>query len=108
MKKFPGYRPATIAALLILSLLTGSCEGYNCASGFVQDSSSQSPLDSVLVEVTSGTSSVYTDTSGKFEACNRMASCVPRCKDITVRFSKNGYQSITLTNPKPESVVLLR
>ncbi|MBL7711627.1 MAG: hypothetical protein JNL13_04145 [Chitinophagaceae bacterium] len=98
---------ANILVLLSLSFLLGSCEGYNCASGWVQDDADRTALDSVLVEVTSGTASMYTDSSGKFEACNRMASCVPRCKDITVRFSKNGYQPVTLTNPKPESVILL-
>jgi hypothetical protein len=86
-----------------------SCEGYRCADGSVRDKSTNLPLDSVLVEVITGSNAnaIYTDTTGKFNVCNGMGGCVPDCKDITVRFSKNGYKTSTLTNPGKETIVLL-
>ncbi|MGC4232172.1 MAG: hypothetical protein QM594_04270 [Niabella sp.] len=93
---------------LLLLLCLESCEGYKCADGTVIDKATNLPLDSVLVEVvTAGSRTIYTDTSGKFDVCNRMGGCVPNCKDIMVKFSKNNYKTVTLTNPEKDAIVIM-
>lgn len=82
-----------------------SCEGYAKSDGTVVDRSTNLPLDSVSVEVVSASMLTYTDSTGKFDVRNNMGSCFPKCDDIVVRFSKIGYQTITLTNPKKEVIV---
>jgi hypothetical protein len=96
-----------LLALLIMVCFE-SCEGYSCADGTIVDKLTNLPLDSVLVEVaTADFRAVYTDTTGKFDVCNRMGGCVPNCKDITVRFSKNNYKTLTLTNPGTATIVMM-
>lgn len=95
-------------AALFIVVVFESCEGYRCADGIVFDKVTNLPLDSVLVEViTADSRTLYTDSMGKFDVCNRMRGCVPNCKDIMVRFSKSNYQSIILTNPEKDVIVMM-
>ncbi|WP_221392689.1 hypothetical protein [Dyadobacter sp. NIV53] len=71
------------------------------------DKSTNLPLDSVFVNVVSGSEFIYTDTTGKFNVCNRFGGCVPDCKDITITFSKNGYDTLSFTNLSAESIVYM-
>lgn len=91
------------AAVLFLQ----ACEGYRCADGTVIDKTTDLPMDSVYIEVLTGSQTIYTDSSGKFDVCNQFGGCVPHCKDIMVRFSKNGYKTVTLNNPKAEDRVYM-
>ncbi len=84
-----------------------SCEGFKCSNGTVMDKSTNLPLDSVFVNVVSGSEFIYTDTTGKFNVCNRFGGCVPDCKDITITFSKNGYDTLSFTNLSAESIVYM-
>lgn len=93
--------------LLMGLFALSACEGYRSADGIVIDKTSRQPLDSVMIEVTTASYSVYTDTSGKFDVHNRISGCVPDCKDIMIRFSKTNYKTITLTNPDTETIVEL-
>jgi hypothetical protein len=70
------------------------------------DKTTNLPIDSVYIEVTSAQKMLYTDSSGKFNVCNRMGGCMP-CKDITLRFSKPDYKTVTLTNPGKDEIVWL-
>jgi hypothetical protein len=66
----------TVPLSLSLALLfLESCEGYRCADGIVMDKLTGRPLDSILIEVVTASKHIYTDTSGKFGACNKMAGC---------------------------------
>ena len=94
--------------MLLLSFLITSCEGYRCGEGRVLDKTTSKPLDSVYCEVLTGVQKMYTDSAGKFHLCNRISGCVPQCKDITIRFSKTGYKTITLENPEEENIYLER
>ena len=89
--------------LLILS----SCEGYKCADGIVKDNISKIPLDSVYIKVVSGSKTMFTDTTGRFEICNNMGGCMFGCKEIIVEFSKSGYKTQALQNPDPDLTILL-
>lgn len=101
-------KPITILLLFATVLFLTSCEGYRCADGIVKDKLTNLPLDSVLINVTSsGERVVYTDTTGTFDVCNRMGGCVPECKRIVVTFSKDGYKTVTLTNPERQTIVQL-
>lgn len=96
---------------MCLLFLSGSlcqgCEGYRCADGIVLDKSTNQPLDSILVEVIIASELIYTDATGAFDVCNQFGGCMPACKDIEVQFSKNGYKTVTLINPKQAENVLM-
>lgn len=79
--------------------LLASCEGYRMAHGTVMDSVTKQPLDSVYCFCFTADRGMYTDTTGYYEASNYMGSCVPRCRDIVIRFSKAGYKNLELVNP---------
>ena len=96
------------AFFFIVITLLMSCEGHRCGVGTVLDKVTNAPLDSVLCEALTGTQKVYSNSGGKFEVCNRISGCVPKCKDITVRFSKSGYKTITLDNPEAENIYMER
>jgi hypothetical protein len=101
-------RLSNLLTVLLILLSFESCEGNRCAEGTVFDKTTNLPLDGVLVEViTTESKAAYTDTSGKFDVCNKMGGCVPNCKDIMIRFSKNNYQTITLTNPEKDANVMM-
>ncbi len=93
--------------ILLALVFLESCEGYRCADGTVIDKITNLPLDSVLVKVITGTEIVYTDTTGKFDVCNKFGGCVPDCKDIMVEFSKDNYTTIILKNPDKEVIVIM-
>ena len=99
------YRATSFLTALLIILFFESCEGYRCADGTVLDRITNLPLDSVFVEViTADSRAIYTDTTGKFDVCNKLGGCMP-CKDIMIRFSKDDYESVTLTNPEKNAVV---
>ena len=79
-----------------------NCEGFKCANGFVYDSVTKEPIDSVLCHANSGYNTIYTDSLGAFDVCNRMGSCNFGCKDISVTFSKKGYKTKVIENPNNE------
>ena len=89
------------------TVFTG-CEGYRCGDGQVLDRATNLPLDSVFVEAITGRQTMYTDSTGNFEVCNTISGCLPDCLDITVRFSKPGYATITVTNPEKATIYLQR
>lgn len=93
--------------LIVAGCIIQSCEGYRFATGKVVDAATNLPLDSVLVEVTTGIQTAYTDSTGIFDVHNKMGGCVFGCKDITVRFSKNNFRTITLSNPGHDVLVLM-
>lgn len=91
--------------LLLFCLAFSGCEGKRCGNGIVIDKSSKKPLDSVYCEVTTGNQTLYTDSSGKFNLCNPFGGCMP-CKNITVRFAKDGYKTVEVENPVDAVVAL--
>ena len=96
-----------IILMQVFWAFTTGCEGYRCGTGTVVDKITRFPLDSVYIEVLTGRKIMYTDSTGKFDVCNPMSGCIPDCRDISIRFSKAGYQSVTLENPAYEIVVPL-
>lgn len=101
-------RPVVLLVLLAIVLVYAltSCEGYRCGNGTVLDKTTNKPLDSVFCEVMTGSKTMYTDSTGTFELCNPFGGCVPDCKDITIRFSKAGYKTVSTENPV-EAVIFL-
>jgi hypothetical protein len=96
---------AMMTAFFLFSIC--SCEGFRCADGTVVEKQTGLRLDSVECIVISGGPGTLTDTAGSFSVCNYMGGCVPRCKDIEVKFVKKGYKSTQLVNPIPGSVIYL-
>lgn len=76
-----------------------SCEGFRMAYGQVLNPANHLPIDSVKCEVLTGAQIAFTDSNGRFRVQNPFGGCVPKCKDITIKLSKEGYKSLTLTNP---------
>lgn len=95
--------------LLLPVLALTSCEGFRCSVGTVRDAQTHQPLDSVLLEVlTKDNAASYTDSTGRFDVCNRMNGCVPDCKDIVVQFSKPGYVTQKIKNLDSADVLLVK
>ena len=90
----------TIIIVIVVSNCMMSCEGFRCAAGTVIDKNTNKALDSVFCETLTSARSMYTDSTGKFNLCNEMSGCIPKCKDIVIRISKAGYKTITLENPR--------
>jgi len=82
-----------VLTFVLLVVFIISCEGYSCAKGFVHDSGTKEPIDSVLCEAITGSKKVYSDSIGAYEVCNNFGGCMFGCRDITVRYSKKGYKS---------------
>ena len=96
-----------ILLTFLIAIFITSCEGYRCGTGMVLDKATNKPLDSVHCEVLTGVQAMYTDSTGKFDLCNRISGCVPDCLDLTIKFSKNGYKSFSITNPGDESIIYM-
>jgi 5-hydroxyisourate hydrolase-like protein (transthyretin family) len=92
-----------------------ACECFLEMNGKVVDVDSGQPLDSVTVEFwvheidpkkLEGT--IETDSTGRFEVGTLTGGRFKKnCPDLIVRFSRSGYDSLTLTNSF-DSVVLLQ
>jgi len=88
-------------------IFISSCEGYRCAEGIIYNSDTKEPIDSVLCTVISGRDIQYSDSFGKYSVCGPFGGCIAGCKDIIVEFSKTGYITKTITNPKFNSDIFL-
>lgn len=95
-----------LSFLLMVSLLVVSCEGYRSAHGTVRDKDTKQLLDSVVCFCVSSDMQVITDTTGYFSVHNPMGGCMPDCRDIIVRFSKNNYKTLQLVNPTDTIIYL--
>lgn len=96
--------------ILLFAILVAcaGCEGYSCGTGIVRDMATNLPIDSVRCAVLTGSQVIYTDSSGAFDVCNDFGGCVPKCKDITVEFSKPGYTTTKVENPYNQDILLSR
>jgi len=92
----------------VIAFSLTSCEGFRCAVGPVYDRQTYMPIDSVLCESLTSNQRAYTDTKGQFKVCNNFGGCVPKCSDIIVRFSKQGYLPLELKNPSKDTIFLSR
>jgi len=100
-----------VCLLLVTALflcLMYSCEGELCADGTICDIKTKKPIDSVRCAVLSGTQVEFSDSIGKYSVCNDFGGCVPKCPDIEIEFSKTGYETKVVTNPKPKDVIYLK
>lgn len=88
------------ATLFSLATLLTSCEGYSCGEGVIYDKITEQPIDSVLCKVLTGSETQHSDSLGRYEVCNPFGGCVPDCPDIVVEFSKPGYRTTKVKNPK--------
>ena len=89
-----------ISLLLLLIIFLTSCEGMNIANGTVNAVSSNKALDSVLCKVLETGSQQFTDSNGKYYLEGPFGYCFNKCKDMTVEFSKIGYKTKTVSNPR--------
>ena len=87
-------------------VLIAGCEGYTCATGVIYDNATKEPLDSVLCKVLTGSYEQYSDSIGQYDVCNDFGGCFPKCPDIEVKYTKIGYKTKTLTNPKSDKIYL--
>ena len=94
-----------IFKLAIIFIAVTGCEGYKCGDGLVIDKLTNQPLDSVLCVVKSGTQTYLTDSTGKFNLCNKFGGCMP-CKEIIIELSKQDYKTIQIVNPVNLTVYL--
>ncbi|MFA9213229.1 MAG: hypothetical protein ACEQSR_05210 [Candidatus Methylacidiphilales bacterium] len=95
-----------ISLLLLLIIFLTSCEGMSIANGTVSEVSSNMPLDSVLCKVLETGSQQFTDSNGNYYLEGPFGPCFSKCKDMKVEFSKIGYKTKTVSNPKNEIIYL--
>ena len=93
--------------IFLLLLVISACEGNRVAKGIVKNKATDLPLDSVLCVVTNGIDSVLTDTSGRFFLDGPFGGCGPKCPDIDIEFSKQGFKTLSVTNPDADAVIFL-
>ena len=84
-----------------------SCEGNRISDGFIVDQQTFQPVDSVFVEVLTGTDTVYSDSTGHYFVSNPFGKCIPECTDIRIKYSKPGYQTFVKENPEEGHVIFL-
>lgn len=85
-------------AFSCILLLTVGCEGYECSHGAVYDLDTKMPIDSVLC-VSNGGENAYTDSFGRYdEVCSPFGGCMPKCSELEIEFSKEGYKNHKETN----------
>ena len=101
---------SSIIPIVILGfmVLFCSCEGYRCAEGTIYDFDTKEPIDSVKCTVISGREIKFSDSLGRYSVCNSFGGCVPDCSAIIVEFSKEGYITKALKNPKYKSDIFLK
>ena len=83
-----------------------SCEGMRFADGYVYDKTTNDPIDSVLCVVLENGSEVYTDSTGHYYIDGPFGGCLSECKDMTVEYSKLGFQTQTILNPERDYIYL--
>lgn len=96
-----------------LSLIFESCEANMKANIHVYDAKTKTKLDSVFVDIMAGKNGDYTksgckgytDSNGFFEN-SFMIGCSFGCYDIYIKYSKNGYDSITTFNKIQDTIYL--
>lgn len=94
-------------AICTLINLSG-CEGMACAEGTIYDKSTEEPLDSVQCKVLTAENQIgISDSIGHYDVCNDFGGCVPDCPDIVVEFSKQGYKTTKIKNPRYEQPIYL-
>jgi hypothetical protein len=84
-----------------------SCEGMRIPEGTVLDKSTGKALDSVRCTVIETGENLLTDSTGKFYLEGPFGSCMRECKEVSVQFSKEGYQTLLLINPEQDFVYLV-
>lgn len=95
-----------IIVIFILLATNSACEGFSTAKGLICDLKTKKPIVSIKCHVLSGTETCYTDVSGYYEVSNEFGGCIPKCKEIIVEFSKNGYKTKRITNPVSDTIYL--
>lgn len=94
--------------LIKLIIINSSCEGSTCSNGVIYDLATKEPIDSVKCTVITGSEEKYSDNSGRYNVCNDFGGCTPKCSDIIVEYSKNGYKTKKITNPSTKKIYLIQ
>jgi hypothetical protein len=97
---------------IILCFLSIRCDCWTDGNGVVIDSITNQPLDSVVAKsyIEKVTEEYYhmemiTDSTGKF---NGTTGNTGKCADIVIVLSKKGYTTTTVTNPKNDTIKMIK
>jgi len=93
---------------LLLFCLLSSCEGYVEGNGYVFDELTGLPIYNVSIANDKGSGVAYSDSTGYFEvgALIGCTSCNCGGKGITALLSADGYQDVSIENPKGDTIFL--
>ena len=92
--------------IFVFVFLLSSCEGIVNAEGIIYDSSTEEPICDVKCQILPEGIIKFSDSLGKYYVTTGMTNCVPKCPDIDVKFSKTGYKTKIVTNPKKSDIFL--
>lgn len=104
----------SIILVFLLIQVFLSCERREEIAITVIDKTSQSPLDSVFVDIKAGknekynknSSEGYTDSTGNYST-SMSIGCTGGCYDIFITYSKEGYKEISELNNYNGAVIEL-
>ncbi|WP_123776128.1 hypothetical protein [Brumimicrobium aurantiacum] len=106
--KLAKYYTIKLATFSIASVLFLSCECRQEASGIILDKNTNEPIDSVIVRGEEGMDGeVYSAEDGSYAIDGGMTGAVKGCPDSKVSFSKEGYETMYVTNPNEKTIYLV-
>lgn len=79
--------------------ITG-CEAVVCADGTVTAADTDQALAGVQCTPGDVGEVAFSDAMGRYHVCSGLVGCVPDCPALHVESSKDGYQTVTLKNPR--------
>lgn len=94
----------SLSFLIVIFIV--SCEGNRFADGYVYETDTSTPLDSVLCKVVETSEEVYTDSTGHYNVEGPFGGCMGDCKDMTVEYSKQGFKTEIVLNPGNDIIYL--
>jgi len=100
-----------LSILTLLLTLVCSCDSmklFGEAEGRVLDSISGEPILEVYCFLPANSHETYTDSTGYYRLSIDWGACIFKCPDMIVEYSKDGYKSISVTNPDYSDIFLER
>ena len=88
-----------IVFFILLSITMAGCEGERVGEGYIYESGTNIPLDSVMYRQVNDDRLQYTDSIGHYYITGPFGGCLSECPDYSAEFSKPGYRTRIVGNP---------
>ena len=98
---------------LFLCMMYSCGDGIRCTEGVICDSITKQPIGNVRCVILSGKDEdlgrgiQYSNSDGKYSICMKYGGFGYKLPDMKVTFSKDGYETKHVTNPKIDEIIYL-